>query len=153
MSYEITRASSQDREQYANHLAELYAKGLIRTQDELDHKMGLVLEAESLHQLHDLVEGLPWPENAQPRDYSIPRNFLPACLGGSLFGLTLAVAPAAALSGHHDALAATVTAVCMLWGIWIAVVSIVTMVAKGINWDDLRDDEKQKRREKDERGR
>lgn len=153
MGTEITRASNADRDLVADHIPELFTQGYI-TEERMYHMLDLVLKAETLHQLDDILEGLPRPETPpRPRDYAIPRNFLPACAAWSLFGATLATAPAVALSGVHNALAATVSALCILWGIWIVIVSVVTACIKGVGWDDLTEREKEERRRKDQEDR
>jgi hypothetical protein len=149
MSYEITRANNTDRDRYANHVPELFTQGYI-TEERMFHMLDLILEAETLHQLDDMLEGLPRPKMPpNPKDYGIPRNFLPAGALGSLVGLTLAVGPSTALSGHHGAFAVTVAGLCVLWGIWITVVSVIATIYAAVAWDDLDDGVKKERRKKD----
>jgi hypothetical protein len=149
----VTRASSEDREVYANHLPGLCARGYI-SQEQLDEKLGLVLTAETLRQLDELLDGMPKPARPRrPRDYKIPANFIPVCAGFSLFGLTLAIGVSTALGGHHGAFAATVSALCVLWGVWITVIALVTALVKGFAWDDLDSQEQYERRRKDRQGR
>jgi len=150
---EVTRASSADRERFADHLPALYAKGFI-SQEQLDEKLGLVLTAETLAQLDGLLEGLPYPvPPPRPRDYKIPRNFIPVCAGWSLTGMSLAVIPVTALAHSGSALANTVSAFCLVWGLWIALVSVITVFVKWYSWDDLDGDEKTERLRKDAQGR
>lgn len=153
MGQEITRASNADRDRYANHIPELFTQGLI-TEEQMFHMLDMVLKAQTLVQLDDLLAGLPQPEmQPRPRDYAVPRNFLRVGLAATLFGLTLAVAVPTALSGHHGTVAATVAALCILWGVWTTVAAVVVMIVKGVAWGDMSEREKEERRRKDDQGR
>lgn len=153
MGQEITRASNADRDRYANHIPELFTQGLI-TEEQMFHMLDMVLKAQTLVQLDDLLAGFPQPEmQPRPRDYAVPRNFVPVCAAWSLVGLTLAVVPVAALWDIRGAPAATVAAACALWGVWITIVAVIAMFVKLDAWDDLGDREKEERRKKDQQGR
>jgi len=150
---EVTRTSSADRDRYVDHLPALCARGFIN-EEQMATMTGRILQAESLADLDAILDGMPKPAlPRRPRDYKIPGNFIPVCAGFSLFGLTLAVGVSTALGGHHGEVAVTVSALCILWGIWITVIALVMAVVKGVAWDDLDIQEKHERRKKDRQGR
>lgn len=154
MKDEITRTSSADRERYIRHLPELYARGIITSQEELDVMSGRILQATYLHELDAVLAEMPKPPRPRrPRDMGVPGNFLPACAFASLVGVTLAVIPTAMMSGHHGALANTVVVFALAWGAWIVCISIIAACAAGIMWDNLDNSEQRDRRARDQQGR
>jgi hypothetical protein len=150
---EETRTSTADRERYANHLPLLFEEGRI-SGEELDTMTDRVLQARTITELDRVLVGLPKPaQPRQPRDYSIPGNFLPVCAVTSLIGLTVAVVPTAALAGHHSALAGVATGMALCWGIWIVIVSVIAAITGTFSWDSLGSGEKLERRRRDQQGR
>ena len=149
MDKEETRTSAEDRERYILHLPTLFARGIIG-EEELDTMSGRVLQARTLTELDGILSGMPRPpQPRRPRDYGIPAHFLPLCAAGSLMGLTVAVIPTAALSGHHSALAGVATGLALCWGIWIVVVSIIAAIIGAFSWDSLDAETQRKRRARD----
>lgn len=150
---EETRTSTEDRERYANHLPVLFEEGRIN-EDELNDMYGHVLQARTVTELDCILAGLPKPaQPRRPRDMGIPGNFLPVCAVASLIGLTVAVVPTAALSGHHSALAAVGTGLALCWGIWLVVVAIIAAVTGAFAWDNQDAKTRWERRKRDRQGR
>lgn len=153
MDNEVTRTGNADRERYANHLPALHAEGYI-SMEELDTMTGRVLRASTLRELDGIMAGFPKPpEPRRPRDWGIPSNFLPLTAVGSIVGITIAVVPTAALSGHNSSLAAVATGLALAWGIWIVIVAVVAAVVAAVTWDDLDCYDKKQRRVRDRQGR
>ena len=153
MNDEVTRTSSADRDRYVDHLPALCAQGFIN-EEQMDTMTGRLLQAEKLADLDAILDGMPKPPRPRrPRDMGIPENFLPLCSATALLGLTLAIIPAVALSGHKDALSASVAALCMLWGAWATLISICAAVYAGCYWADQPSDVQRERRRRDKQGR
>lgn len=148
---EITRAGDADRERYISHLNGLYASGYIDDQ-ELEDMRTQILAARGLPGLDNLMAGFPLPAPPKrPRDWGIPRNFIPVCTGTGVLGLLTAVLPSQALLGQHGLAANLLTSFTVIVGVVAVIVSVITMAAASLMWDES-ESEKHARRRRDRRG-
>lgn len=155
MGTEITRACDADRERFTEHLAYLYGKGFITTDAEAEELRRQIMSARSLAVLNSTLSGypLPEPEPSKRRDWSVPENFVPACVVTAIAGLLTAVVPATALAHRGDTVSNVLTATAIVSGGILVLVAILVAVIASCRWQDIGAFEREKRRAADKRRR
>jgi hypothetical protein len=146
----ITRACNADRERFTDHLSVLYGKGYI-TDAEEDALREQIMSARSLSVLYSTLSGYPLPEEPVPpaarrRDWSVPENWVPACIATAITGFLTAVVPATALAHRGDTLSNVLTALSIVSGIILVLVAVVVSVIASCRWEDIGASEREKRR-------
>ena len=154
MGAEITRACDADRERFTEHLSFLYGKGYV-TEAEAEALRQQIMSARSLSLLESTLSGYPLPEpppsERQRRDWTVPENFVPACIVTAITGLMVAVVPATALAHRGDTLSNVMTATSIVTGIILVLVACLVAAIAGCHWEDIGQLEREKRRRANKR--
>ena len=130
MGYEVNRACDADRERFESHLSFLYGKGYV-TEAEAENLRQQIMSARSLSLLESTLSGYPLPEPPPPerrRDWTVPENFVPACIIAAVIGVVVAVLPATALAHRGDTASNVLTAASVVTGILMVIVAVIIAV-------------------------
>jgi hypothetical protein len=148
---ELARAGDRDRELYLDHVENvLYPEGFIIGELELDEVREQVMKARSMGDLDRILTGMPLPQvPKEPRDWGIPKNFIPLFTVPGVFGLSLATLVPAGLSNFHGTPSKLIAAVSIIIGVLLVIGCVIGGVAATCIWENHGSDEKRERRARD----
>jgi hypothetical protein len=93
---------------------------------------------------------MPLPQvPKEPRDWGIPKNFIPLLTVPGVFGVSLASLVPMALDNFHGTPARLIAATSIIVGVVMLIGSIIGIIVASFKWDDHGNDEKRERRARD----